>query len=269
MALERNKLVCYATLPDGHGFENTIAAAAAAGFEEVSLWLLSLDQGREELGSLDAVAACLAAHGMRASVLELLLAWPGGEVGAAAGELAVMQAAAEVMQPEVILAACMDTSLAPGAVARLKSQCQALAPLKVALEFLPWSALPSLESAWQMVEQVDEPNLGFVLDTWHFAWAGQDFDTLARIPGDRIHFIQVNDMRAEPLEDIVEETLCHRLRPGEGVVDWSRLLRLLAAAGVDCPLGTEQFSDEVKAMSLPEASRYLYESVQALFGNHP
>lgn len=52
MTLERTRLACFATLPDGHGFEATVAAAARAGFEEFAIWLMSLDQAREQLGSL-------------------------------------------------------------------------------------------------------------------------------------------------------------------------------------------------------------------------
>ena len=262
MNSDRTRLLCYATLPDKGSFTQRIEAATAAGFDELSLWLMSLDEGRAELGSLEAVAGFLADAGMRASVLELLLTWPDGEPGACDAEVAVMQAAAEIMQPDVILAGCMGPSLAPGAAACLKAQCRALAPYKVALEFLPWSGLPTLASAVDLVREIDEENLGFVLDTWHFAWAGQDFTTLESIPAEKIHFVQLGDLASETSSDVIVETLGHRLRPGEGVVDWPRMRRVLDAEKLGCPIGTEQFNDAVKAMSLEDASRYLFDSVQ-------
>ena len=56
---------------------------------------------------------------------------------------------------------------------------------------------------------------------------------LAALPGERIHFIQVSDATAQAGEDILAETLGHRVPPGEGVVDWPRLLSSLESSGVD------------------------------------
>ena len=70
---------------------------------------------------------------------------------------------------------------------------------------------------------------------------------------------------AQAGEELLAETLGHRVPPGEGVVDWPRLLSILEASGVDCPMGTEMFSNAVKAMPLPEASEYLYQTLQRPF----
>jgi sugar phosphate isomerase/epimerase len=264
MTFSRTDVLCYATLPDGHGFENTVAAAAGAGFTGLSLWLMSIDAGREELGSLEAVRDCLDRYGMQATCLELLLAWPSGDESAAEGEVAVMQAAAEVLEPEVIMAACMEPALDQNATSLLKRQCQSLAPLKVALEFLPWTAIPDIATARQLVESIDEDNLGYVFDSWHFARSGLQYEALASLPGERIHFIQLSDAPEQAGPDILAETLGGRLAPGEGVVDWARLRAILQASGVDCPISTEQYSDRVKAMSLEDACHFLYRSLEVL-----
>ena len=262
--LKRTRLASYATLPDGYSFAETVAAAARAGFDEFAFWLMSIEQGRNELGSLEAVAACLARHGTRASVLELVHAWAQGDEAVAREEVEVMQAAADIFQPDAIVAATLAPELAPNALALLKDQCRALAPCKLALEFLPFTAVATLEHACRIVAEIDEPNLGFTLDTWHFARAGMDYERLAQLPGERIHYIQVNDAALQPLADLVEETLTARLRPGEGVVDWPRMIGLLEDKQVDCPLGSEQFSDVVKAMDLDHACTYLFDSVQRI-----
>ena len=67
--------------------------------------------------------------------------------------------------------------------------------------------------------------------------------------------------------DIITETLGGRLAPGEGVVDWERLLSVLTASGADCPISTEQFSDLVKAMPLADACDYLYRSLDIVRGS--
>lgn len=267
MTLQRSRLACFATLPDGHGFERTVAAAARAGFEEFAIWLMSLDAARQELGSLEAVKACLDEHGIRASVLELLHAWSGGDDSTCEEELAVMQAFADLFQPEVVLAASLAPEIAAGGIDWLRRQCQALAPRKVALEFLPLGAVRNLATALAILEKVDEPNLGLVFDSWHFARAGFEYELLEQVPGERIHFIQLNDAAAEPWSNPFDETLKGRLRPGEGVVDWPRLVGLLERKGLACPIGSEQYSDSVKAMGLDEACRYLFDSVQDILAD--
>ena len=267
MTLQRYKLACFATLPDGHGFEKTVAAAARAGFEEFAIWLMSLDQAREELGSLEAVKACLDEHGIRASVLELLHAWSGADAATCEEELVVMQAFVDLFQPEIVLAASLAPEIATGGIDWLRRQCQALAPRKVALEFLPLGAVKNLATALDIMERVDEPNLGLVFDSWHFARAGFEYELLEQVPGDRIHFIQLNDAAAQPWENPFDETLRGRLRPGEGVVDWPRLVKLLEQKDLSCPIGSEQYSDSVKAMSLDDACRYLFNSVRDILAD--
>ena len=260
--LTRTRLACYATLPDGFGFEATVAAAARAGFEEFAIWLMSVEQARCELGILDAVAECLARHGMRIAVLELLHAWALADDVRTAEELEVMEAAVEVFQPEVVLAASLAPAVQPGGLEHLKRQCRALAPRKVALEFLPFGGVPGLTAALAVLEQVDEENLGLVLDTWHFARSEPDYALLAQVPGDRIHFVQLNDAAVEPADDLLRETMTARLRPGEGVVDWPRMIGILEGMSLSCPVGSEQYADVVKRMDLDAACRYLFDSVQ-------
>jgi sugar phosphate isomerase/epimerase len=268
MPFQRTELLCFACLPDGYSYAERFAAAARAGFRELSLWLMSIDEARQELGSLEAVKAVLDENGLRATSLELLFRWPDARSGEHMRELEEMQAAAAVFQPELVMVGCMgemaDEQLACN---NLREQCRAVAgePWKLALEFLPWSALPDIASVRRVVDTVAEDNLGFVLDTWHFARAGLDYAALAELPGERIHFIQVADALAQAREDMMEDTLGYRVPPGEGVVDWPRLMSILEASGVDCPIGTEMFSNAVKAMPLDQASEHLYEALQRPF----
>ncbi len=270
MAFSRYRLVCFATLPDGYSFEERVAAAATAGFNEMSFWLLSLDEARVELGSLEAVRDVLDRHGVKATVLEFLTAWSRATPAGHLEELEVMLAAADVFAPEVVMVGCLEAEMADraAAVARLGEMCRTARArgylFNFALEFLPWSAIPDLPAALSLVAEVAEPNLGLVLDTWHFARTGADYPSLAALPGEKLHFIQVSDLRADAGPDTIRETLAHRVAPGEGVLDWPRLLAILTDRGVTCPVGTEQFSDAVKAMPLQEACDYLYATVSGL-----
>jgi sugar phosphate isomerase/epimerase len=134
------------------------------------------------------------------------------------------------------------------------------------LEFLPWSGIPDPQAARRIVDRVAEDNLGYVIDTWHFTRAGLDYDALATLPGEQVHFIQVSDaLAAVAGEDIMQQTMGFRVAPGEGVVDWPRMISLWEKMGVDCVIGTEMFSDKVKAMPLDTAAQYLYDTLQKPF----
>ena len=41
--------------------------------------------------------------------------------------------------------------------------------LLVHLEFLPWSAFPNVNAAWDVVRTADRPNGGLIIDSWHCA----------------------------------------------------------------------------------------------------
>src|ERR1700750_1521785 len=60
--------------------------------------------------------------------------------------------------------------------------CERAGPdLTVALEFMPYSGVPALATAWRIVEGV--PNAGLIVDGWHWARAGQQITDLAAVPG--------------------------------------------------------------------------------------
>ncbi|MEM0952736.1 MAG: sugar phosphate isomerase/epimerase [Pseudomonadota bacterium] len=267
MAWERSHLACFATLPDGYGFEATLAAASKAGFTELAIWLLSLEAAAAELGSLQAVQDCLENYGLRVSVLELLHAWSGDEAALIAEERAVMQAFVDVFDPDVVLAAALVPTLSTSAVVSLRDHCRAFAPRRVALEFLPFTGVANLRKALALIAEVNADNLGLVFDAWHFARSEPDYDLLASVPAELFYFIQLNDAAVEPPADIFAETMGGRLRPGEGSLDWPALIEILTAAQPDCPVGSEQYSDLVKAMPLDDACVYLHDSVQNIIAN--
>src|SRR5580658_9797938 len=81
---------------------------------------------------------------------------------------------------------------------------------RVHLEFIPFTIVRTLRTAWDLVRAADRPNGGLVFDTWHFFRGEPDFEVLAGIPGDRIFCVQLDDAPAVPSGPLREETQ-HRL----------------------------------------------------------
>jgi sugar phosphate isomerase/epimerase len=121
------------------------------------------------------------------------------------------------------------------------------------LEFIPFTFVRDLRTAWDIVRIAGRPNGGLVFDTWHFFRSGADFDLLATIPGERIFQVQIDDAAAVADGPLREETQ-RRLLPGDGALDLGRVVRALAAIGGMRWIGPEVINPELAAMPVPDAA---------------
>jgi sugar phosphate isomerase/epimerase len=116
--------------------------------------------------------------------------------------------------------------------------------LLVQLEPLPWTAVPTLAVAAQIVADAGRDNGGIMLDAWHWARGGADLEAVARC-GARVTGLQLSDAPAAGSDNPIFETLHERRLPGDGDIDLAGLMRGLDAAGCTAPVGIEVFSDEL------------------------
>lgn len=232
--------VCTATLlhePMLAGREELVAASAAiraAGATKVSVWAQHL----EMLGSLAEV-------GLELAVLEAAVSWAGGPGIAAGAEAEALVATGVDGGATKLLAVCLDPTFAIEQAREGLAQLVALAEqagIQVCVEFLPWSAIPDLATAWSLVEPLG-PAAGIVLDTWHWQRqpGGPALELLASIPGERIGYVQLCDADATG-SDSMAEAMSGRLLPGEGVVDFASLAAVLASIDADPVVTTEVFN---------------------------
>jgi sugar phosphate isomerase/epimerase len=115
----------------------------------------------------------------------------------------------------------------------------------VHLEFTPFSGIPDLATAWDVVRSADRPNGGLVFDTWHY-FRGRRADALLReIPGERIFAVQINDAAAQPRDRLVVDTWRYRRLPGDGDFDLPEVLEILAAKRGVGPPGIEVLSEDL------------------------
>lgn len=134
---------------------------------------------------------------------------------------------------------------------------------QVQLEFMPFSAVADLPTAWAIVEGADRRNGGLLFDTWHFFRGNPDFAVLDRIPGERIFAVQVADAAAEVRGSLTEDTF-NRLIPGDGSFDLARALRTLDRNGGLRWVGPEVLSPVTAAMDPVDAARLAVEATRDL-----
>ena len=124
----------------------------------------------------------------------------------------------------------------------------------VHLEFIPFTFIREIATAWDIVRTADRPNGGLVFDTWHFFRGTPDYATLATIPGDRILEVQLDDALAVPEGTLREETQ-RRLLPGDGAFDLTTVLRALDAIGGLRSAGPEVINPELAALGRQAGGR--------------
>ncbi|MCB0994489.1 MAG: TIM barrel protein [Acidimicrobiales bacterium] len=245
----------------------TLEASASAGCPAVSLWGFWADlcagAGRPLRAEFDRL-------GLRVGMLEAAMAWVGGDTDETRAEAARLAAQCADLGARRLMAVTMEPRLESELLATtgLAALAEELSPLgvQVAVEFLPWSGIPDLATAWRIVEPV--PTAGIVLDAWHWQRqpGGPAFDLLASIPGGRIHVLQLDDAGPPADVDPMVETMTDRRLPGEGVVDLPALLAALDAIGADPVLAPEVFSAANAADGPAEAARRIVEATRRVVG---
>lgn len=270
MTLSADDLVlCSGTLPRDTTFADRLAAASNAGFSAVSLWGRDYQAARDSGLSDSDMRAMLEHHGL--SVAELDPAWwwlPGAadvHIPPEVDPLDVFRfgpdelfAIADALGARSLNAVDVfggDWSLEQAAES-LTALCARAAEhgLLVHVEWLPWSKIPDLSSALDIVRTAGAPNGGINVDTWHLTRSGTEVAELLEVPGDLVFAVQLDDGPLQPEPDLMYATLHERRLPGEGQFELGKVTEALRSIGSDAPVGVEVFSDDLHALGAAEAA---------------
>lgn len=244
-----------------------IDAIANAGFDAASIsnahheWVVAGGVSTEEF---------LERHFARElsiPAVEVLTNWVTRDLRAVEDEARpILELARRAGARTVIAAALAPTADFPTLTAGLAHLCRIAAHhgLLVSFEFLPWAAIPDLSSTVRLLDAVDQDNLGVVVDVWH--WYRQrgspDPATLAAIPADRLHVLQLSDARARPADNLRRETATGRLLPGDGAIDIDVVVDTLLRRGVQPIVTTEVFSTSLVRLGPDEMARRALEATR-------
>lgn len=106
----------------------------------------------------------------------------------------------------------------------------------LALEFMPYSAIPDVRTALSVIAQTGASNVGVLVDALHLARSGGSADDIGRMAPGTIAFAQICDAPAQPpsseREALMLEARHARLPLGKGQLDLAALMAAL-------PAGTE------------------------------
>lgn len=141
--------------------------------------------------------------------------------------------------------------------------------VRLGLEFLGPLELRKMykyEFIWRMNDMLAfakecGPNVGLLLDSWHWHHAGATPEDIVAAGRDRIVHVHFNDSPNRPPEQIHDT---QRLLPGEGVINLSGFLQALQRIGYDDALSVEVFG-RTKDMTPQAAAKAGLDSSLAVF----
>ncbi len=281
MALGPFDMVLCAGTVMGTPFLDRLEPSAKHGFAGVSLQPTDY-QALRAGGTTDGeIRARIADHGLQVSELDAVTTWFEGHEPplswdpAFAGMLRANTAEALCPIGEAVGARSLtvvefygvpvDVDTAAAGFAKVCDRA-AESGLLAHLEFLPWTHIPDLRTAWEIVRRADRPNGGLLVDSWHLFRSGSTLEELSAIPGERVVYVQIDDAPPDAEADLSEETQHRRLLPGDGSFDLHGLIRTLDGIGCTAPIGVEVFSDELAREPVDEVARRSAETARGVLG---
>jgi sugar phosphate isomerase/epimerase len=251
-------------------FAQRVLAAAAAGFSGLGLGATDYLDARRSGFSEEQLAEYIHRHELRVTELEFLRDWwaEADTRGARLEEDILFYLAGLLGGVQINVGLFEDV---PDDVVKtsFRRLCNRAADhgLQIALEFMPYSALSTLERARQIVSDSGAPNAGVLLDAWHWHRAGGenggDLAELLSLDPAEVASIQLNDAQAVAHPDQRHEGRHLRMLPGEGVIDLGAFLGALQAVGIEAPIAVEVLSDDLDALPPVEAARQAAQTSRA------
>jgi len=215
-----------------------IATAAAAGYDGVGLRLIPVAAQAYPPPPLDvdAIAQRAADTGLRIYDIEVFRLEADTRVADYEPMLAVSQRLG-ASEP-LVHGADADGARLADTFGKL---CDLAARYRLAanLEPMPWVDVSNLAKAQRVIEGAGRANGALLVDAIHFFRGGNRPQDLARVPRERLRYMQFCDARPEvptDMQEMIRQARSERLFPGDGGLDLVGLLRALPA---DLPISLE------------------------------
>jgi len=239
----------------------TVAAAAAAGWDSVGIWI---DLAVWTPETTREICGLLGETGLSALDAEVIWLREGADNP---DHFRMLDVAAAVGAENVlVVSSAPDPGDTAGKLGRLSDHAKA-AGLRVSLEFGAFTAVRSLSDALEVLDRCERPEVGLLVDPLHLARTGGGPADLARVAPGRFAYAQFCDAAARgPSPDdvpaIIEEALDLRLLPGDGALPLAGILDVLPPA---TPLSVELRSKALREGHPEPAdrSRALLEATRA------
>ncbi|MEM6687822.1 MAG: TIM barrel protein [Planctomycetota bacterium] len=145
--------------------------------------------------------------------------------------------------------------------------------LKLGLEYVgPKTLWPSgrysfihdLAGARDLIAEINEPNVGLILDSWHWYTAEETKEDLLSVRGDEVVACDLNDAPAGvPVNQQIDQK--RELPVATGVIDTKTFLECLVEIGYDGPVRAEPFNAKLNALDNEAAAAATAKAMKSAF----
>jgi sugar phosphate isomerase/epimerase len=133
--------------------------------------------------------------------------------------------------------------------------------LSALLEFFPWTTVPDLSTAAEVVAGASSANVGILVDVLHFDRSGSQPGQLEALPARWLPMVHLCDAAAAKpatVEELLQTARAERLPPGEGGIDLSAILRRMPG---DTEIALEVPMQRMTSLEGPEAvARHVHDA---------
>ena len=247
------------TLGTAVSYADRVRSAAAAGFDGIGLRAENYWDASAAGLTDDQLADIAGQHGVRILEVEYLTAWGTAtdrDEAQQNKERTVLHLA-RTFGVQHLNAGLLEHLPVDVSTEGFAGLCDRAGPdLTVALEFMPYSGVPDLATAWRILQDAGRPNSALIVDVWHWARAGMKPADLDPVPADRVVAVQLCDVLEQPMNPPRAESLGHRLPPGHGHGDAVGLVRALDEKGVRPRIvAVEVISDDLVSRGVDVAAQ--------------
>jgi 2-keto-myo-inositol isomerase len=250
-----------------------IAVAGRAGFDFVEIWAAKL-MGYLERGGLPALNRDLRRAGVKAATLNsvehVTFNDPSGHVRMLEDFQRYCRVA-EAINAETVIVVPSPRPKGVSLAAIERESIRILRELsgiarpfgvRLAYEFLGFAdcTVNSLAQCAGIVEKVARPNVGLVLDTFHFFVGGSNVASIREVDPKKIFIVHINDVERAPRRKMHDAL---RLYPGKGILPLASILRALAAIGYSGGFSVEIFRPQYWARPPLQVAREARKSAVA------
>lgn len=231
-----------------------IKAASAAGYDLLEIWSAKLYEFLKTNTPAD-LKALLAEHNLGPysinSIEHITFRSPEDYEKIKSECLTLSQIAGEIGCPYIVVVpgklpeGASKDQIVDESVKVLNELADIAEPHKVSLafEFLGQTdcSVQTLDLCNEIVEKVDRPNIGNVIDTFHFYAGNSTFEAIDAMKPEKLFIFHINDAENLPKEQLTD---AQRLYPGEGILPIAEIKEHFDKIGYDRMVSIEIFRPE-------------------------
>ncbi len=127
-----------------------------------------------------------------------------------------------------------------------------------------YSFIRTMAETKELIAEIDRPNVGFVLDSFHWYCAGESKEDLLTLSNDDIVAVDLNDAGAGiPVNEQIDGR--RELPSATGMIDLKAFLSALISIGYDGPVRAEPFNQPLRDMEDDDALHATYQAMRKSF----